>query len=130
MRRYRHRRRSRVGARVSSSANVLGADTNALPARITFLTRTTDSGPTINQFAGDGVLANDRLLGPRLYARAPASHPYRVPMRLIGLAVVLGLILAPLAAEAQPPIRIGASASKTGPYAALGQNLLVGTSSA
>jgi hypothetical protein len=28
---------ARVGARVSSSANVLGADTNALPARSTFL---------------------------------------------------------------------------------------------
>jgi SAM-dependent methyltransferase len=40
MRRYRHRHRSRVDARVSSSANVLGADTNALPARITLLTRT------------------------------------------------------------------------------------------
>jgi branched-chain amino acid transport system substrate-binding protein len=49
-------------------------------------------------------------------------------MRLIGLAVVLtvSLILAPLAAEAQPPIRSGASASKTGTYAALGGNLLRG----
>src|SRR2546430_16242648 len=42
--------------------------------------------------------------------RAPlARMSYQVPMRLIGLAVVLGLVLAPLAADAQQPkvYRIG-----------------------
>jgi putative transposase len=34
---------ARVGTRVSSSANVLGADTNALPARLTFLIGTAPS---------------------------------------------------------------------------------------
>ena len=41
------------------------------------------------------------------------------------LLVALASALAPVA-EAQPPIRIGASASKTGAYAALGQNQLRG----
>src|SRR2546427_11286616 len=45
---------------------------------------------------------------PSPSARLPASHHNQVPMRLIGLAVILtvGLILAPLAAEAQQPARI------------------------
>jgi branched-chain amino acid transport system substrate-binding protein len=45
-------------------------------------------------------------------------------MRLIGLAVVLALnlVLGPLAAEAQRPIRIGATYSMTGSLAAPGQN--------
>lgn len=37
-----------------------------------------------------------------------------------------GALGAPLAAEGQPPIRIGASASKTGTYASLGGNQLRG----
>jgi branched-chain amino acid transport system substrate-binding protein len=44
---------------------------------------------------------------------------------LIGL-VALAVLVAPLAAEAQPAIRIGEWASKTGAYAALGQNQLRG----
>jgi branched-chain amino acid transport system substrate-binding protein len=45
----------------------------------------------------------------------------RVASAALGLAVLMGL-----PAEAQPPIRIGASASQTGTYAALGQNQLRG----
>jgi branched-chain amino acid transport system substrate-binding protein len=51
--------------------------------------------------------------------RAPVSRAGKV------LAVALLVALAP-AAEAQPPIRIGASASRTGAYAALGQKQLRG----
>ena len=53
-------------------------------------------------------------------------------MSTFGKAFIAGImIVAPsiglvAAAEAQPPIRIGASASKTGTYAALGQNQLRG----
>jgi len=53
-------------------------------------------------------------------------------MSMFGKAFIAGImIVAPsiglvAAAEAQPPIRIGASASKTGTYAALGQNQLRG----
>ncbi len=53
-------------------------------------------------------------------------------MSAFGRAFIAGfMIVAPsiglvAAAEAQPPIRIGASASKTGAYAALGQNQLRG----
>src|SRR3990172_423701 len=53
-------------------------------------------------------------------------------MSTFGKAFIAGVfIVAPsiglvAAAEAQPPIRIGASASKTGTYAALGQNQLRG----
>jgi len=43
----------------------------------------------------------------------------------VALFVALALAVAPVT-EAQPPIRIGASASKTGTYAALGQNQLRG----
>jgi putative tryptophan/tyrosine transport system substrate-binding protein len=41
--------------------------------------------------------------GPSIWSRLPASHLHEVPMRLIGLAVVLalGLIPGPLVAEAQ-----------------------------
>jgi branched-chain amino acid transport system substrate-binding protein len=42
------------------------------------------------------------------------------------ITLFLGVVAAPLAAEAQPPIRIGASLSQTGAYAALGQNQLRG----
>jgi branched-chain amino acid transport system substrate-binding protein len=38
------------------------------------------------------------------------------------LLLALALLAAPLAVEAEPPIRIGASLSLTGAYAALGQN--------
>src|SRR5215475_6437558 len=41
-------------------------------------------------------------------------------------ALTVGALSAPLAAEAQPPIRIGATVSQTGPYAALGQDQLRG----
>lgn len=53
-------------------------------------------------------------------------------MSTFGKAFIAGvMIFAPsiglvAVAEAQPPIRIGASASKTGTYAALGQNQLRG----
>ena len=43
----------------------------------------------------------------------------------VALLVALASAVAPVT-EAQPPIRIGASASKTGAYAALGQNQLRG----
>ena len=42
------------------------------------------------------------------------------------LTSLAGALAAPIAGEAQPPIRIGASASRTGAYAALGQNQLRG----
>jgi len=43
--------------------------------------------------------------------------------RRLLLASLAGALAAPLAVEAQPPIRIGASPSLTGTYAAIGQNL-------
>ena len=46
--------------------------------------------------------------------------------RLFVVTLALGLFAAPFAAEAQPPIRIGASPSQTGVYAAPGQNQLRG----
>jgi branched-chain amino acid transport system substrate-binding protein len=45
---------------------------------------------------------------------------------IFGAAILLFLAGLATVAEAQPPIRIGASASKTGTYAALGQNQLRG----
>ena len=45
---------------------------------------------------------------------------------IAGLLIVVPAIGPVAVAEAQPPIRIGASASKTGAYAALGQNQLRG----
>ncbi|MEK7387110.1 MAG: amino acid ABC transporter substrate-binding protein, partial [candidate division NC10 bacterium] len=53
-------------------------------------------------------------------------------MSMFGKAFIAGVLLGALSiglgavAEAQPPVRIGASASKTGAYAALGQNQLRG----
>jgi branched-chain amino acid transport system substrate-binding protein len=47
-------------------------------------------------------------------------------MRLAALILALTLLTAPLAADAQPPIRIGASLSQSGVYATLGQNKLRG----
>src|SRR5262249_32896022 len=46
--------------------------------------------------------------------------------RTVLYALGVGLLTVPLVAEAQPPIRIGASSSQTGAYAALGQNQLRG----
>jgi branched-chain amino acid transport system substrate-binding protein len=43
--------------------------------------------------------------------------------RFVALITALAILAAPLAAEAQPPIRIGASASLTGIFAVGGQNL-------
>ena len=40
------------------------------------------------------------------HTRLPASHPNELPLRLIGLAVVLGLILMPHAADAQQVTKI------------------------
>jgi branched-chain amino acid transport system substrate-binding protein len=42
------------------------------------------------------------------------------------VTLVFALLAAPLAAEAQAPIRIGASLAQTGAFAALGQNTLRG----
>ncbi len=47
-----------------------------------------------------------RACPPRLLSRGVSLHQGPVPMRLIGLAVTLGLILAPLAAEAQQTAKI------------------------
>jgi branched-chain amino acid transport system substrate-binding protein len=46
--------------------------------------------------------------------------------RSVVVLLALGLLAVPLAVGAQQPLRIGASASKTGRYAALGQNQLRG----
>src|SRR5262245_47827979 len=46
-------------------------------------------------------------------------------LRLI-LPLIVAVVAAPFAAEAQAPIRVGASVSQSGPYAAPGQNQLRG----
>ena len=45
---------------------------------------------------------------------------------LFVVTLALGLFAAPFAAEAQPPMRIGASPAQTGAFAVQGQNLLRG----
>ena len=68
----------------------------------------------------------------------PAVHVNRqgenvIRFRIEWLFVVtlaLGLFAAPFAAEAQPPIRIGASLSQTGAYAATSSPCFAATSSA
>ena len=42
------------------------------------------------------------------------------------VSIAVGILAAPFAAEAQPPIRIGATPAQTGAYGATGQNLLRG----
>jgi ABC-type branched-subunit amino acid transport system substrate-binding protein len=74
--------------------------------------------------AGWGVCAGHRALD-RLLRRAYTPAVKLSRLVLIG-TLALGLLVAPLVADAQPPIRIGASLSQTGVYATQGQNLLRG----
>jgi len=60
---------------------------------------------------------------PLLAVRLPPSYRRRVNLpRFIALITALAILAPPLAAEAQPPIRIGASASLTGIFAVGGQD--------
>src|SRR6266851_5927060 len=65
-----------------------------------------------------GRRALDRLL--------QLTHTPAVKLSRLALYVALALLVASLVADAQPPIRIGASVAQTGTHAALGQDQLRG----
>src|SRR6266851_1685109 len=65
-----------------------------------------------------GRRALDRLL--------QLTHTPAVKLSRLALFVALALLVASLVADAQPPIRIGASVAQTGTHAALGQDQLRG----
>ena len=79
----------------------------------------------------DGACMRDsreRWSVPCRHATTAVTHRTALRVRFALPALVAAFIAAAMAssAEAQTPIRIGASLSQTGPYAALGQNQLRG----